>query len=64
MHTGRGEEREREREMDVPQDQGGTCGQVPPVGESAEHKLLLVSLHYKGIPHIEEGFHGIYQTAH
>ena len=50
--------------MDVPQDQGGTCGQVPPVGESAEHKLLLVSLHYKGIPHIEEGFHGIYQTAH
>jgi hypothetical protein len=31
---------------------------------STEHKLTLVSLHYKGIPRIEEEYHGIYQIAH
>jgi hypothetical protein len=54
---------ERERE-DIPQDQGGKDGQDHEARGSAEHKLTLVSLHYKGIPRIEEEYHGIYQTAH
>uniref|UniRef100_A0A2N9J3G7 Uncharacterized protein n=1 Tax=Fagus sylvatica TaxID=28930 RepID=A0A2N9J3G7_FAGSY len=40
---------ERERE-DIPQDQGGKDGQDHEARGSAEHKLTLVSLHYKGIP--------------
>lgn len=50
--------------IDIPQDQGGKDGQDHQARESFEHRLKLVSMHYKGIPHIEEEYHGIYQTAH
>lgn len=57
------ERTQSERKKDIPQDQGGKDGRDHQGTESIDHNPPLVSLHYKGIPHIAEEYHGIYQTA-
>lgn len=59
-----GEHKSIQRELNIPQDQGGTYEQDHQVRELIEHKQQLVSLHYIGILHTEEESHGICQTAH
>ena len=48
---------------EVPQDQGGICGQDHQVKELAEHKLMPMAWHCKEIPHTEGVLRDIYQTA-